>query len=174
MYKWVAIFSLLGFSAAALALDEDYPYAGIHPIAVGSAVLVNPSASFGFEGGGALLYAPDGAHDFFLGPRMSFLYAPSPGRFDWNVGIEGVLWFVNAVGVGVGADYIPASSIGGVGGMSVDTHFRYGPYLGLRMSHYQDNGALGVRAQIFYDTHYQVGLGLGLTLEWSGVPQIGT
>jgi|GEM_PF-2844443 len=155
---WVVLVPTL---AQALA-DEDRPYAGVHPLARISSLLLNPNNSLGFEGGGAVLFAPVPDRDFLVGPRASLLYAPTPNRLDFNLGLEGTLWFANAVGLGFAADLIP-----------VNTHFRYEPFLGLRISHSGAQGALGVRAQIFYDTQYQWGVGVGGTLEWSGVPQIG-
>ena len=162
-----AILFILLFAFAARADENvdpaDSPYVpfGPHPEVMLSGLFVNPGTSFAGELGGALHFAPLPDHSFFIGPRASFLYSPSLARTDLNLGVETLLWVANIVGFGAGVD------------LKTDGYWRYEPIIALHSMHLGESGAIGGRFRFFYDTHYQIGFGLGLTLQWSGIPQIG-
>jgi hypothetical protein len=138
---------------------------------MGSLVLVNPSA-VGGEGGASLLFAPIEGHPFMLGPKVTFLAAQGNGqtRLDLNTGIEGTVWLVNAIGPGLAFDVVAPSNISGQGS---SIHFRMEPNLAVRLLHARDSGAWAVRVGLPYDSGYQWGLQLGVTLQLSGLPKIG-
>jgi hypothetical protein len=88
-------------------------------------------------------------------------------RLDLNLGVDETLWLVNMFGPGMALDLVAPSTMGGEG---VSVHFRIEPNFAVRVKRLGDVGALAVRIGVPYDSHYQWGLQLGVTLQMKGVP----
>ncbi len=143
----------------------------------GSWVSVNPSL-LGAEFEGAYLFSPIEDHGFWIGPRFGVQFGGfSPlKRLDFHGGIEGVLWFVNAIGVGLGTDVVaPSFNYPGesLGVFTYPVHFRIDPFLALRIFRFDNDGAWAFRIGFPYDTLFQWGIQLGVSLQIGGIPKIG-
>jgi hypothetical protein len=87
---------------------------------------------------------------------------PEQSRTEFHLGLEGILWFVNAFGLGMESSIVGPS-----------WNYRWVPSLAVRVLHYRREGALAIRFGLPYDTAYQWGASIGLQIQFSGVPQIG-
>ena len=134
-----------------------------------SFVSVNPSA-LGGEFGVAALVEPFLGRQFWIGPKASLLVAggDSRTRLDLNLGIEGTLWFVNAIGPGLAVDVVAPSTITGE---NSSVHFRVEPNLAIRLLHYREYGAWALRFGVPYDSAYQWGIQAGVVLEFNGISE---
>jgi hypothetical protein len=103
---------------------------------------------------------------FWIGPRAGMLWEAGPvsNHFDFQVGGEGIVWFVNALGAGFGTDMILNDPI----------HFRMEPFLALRILRFHSAGAWALRASIPYDTLYHWGFQVGVSLQLNGIPRLGS
>ena len=168
---WILLLSL-GLSNLALAFDHEGPiYQGIDGEALVSGILAHPGTS-AVELGSAILFWPEPNRNFQFGPRIGLLFGNSDfgNRFDLNVGLETNLWLVNVAGPGIALDYVPLSFLGGT---STDAHYRVEAYLNLRFLHFKNTGAWALRLGTLWDTRYQWGAHLGLTLQLGGILNIG-
>ena len=137
--------------------------------AAASFVSVNPSA-LGGEFGVAALLEPFVGHPLWIGPKASLLVAGGDNRtrLDLNLGIEGTLWFVNAIGPGLAVDVVAPSTITGE---SSSVHLRVEPNLAIRLLHYREYGAWALRFGVPYDSAYQWGIQAGVVLEFNGISE---
>ncbi len=135
----------------------------------GSFVSVNPS-NYGAELGAAYLFAINSRHSFWVGPRVSSLWAGGSdfSRLDFQFGAEGILWFLNAFGLGLGVDLVAPSyrfQKSPSETLSQAIHVRFNPAFSVRFRRFQEDGAWSARFGILYDTMYQWGVQLGLSLQ---------
>ena len=110
------------------------------------------------ELGLAILSEPFVDHWIFLGPRLMGLTTP-----EFSMGAEATLWFVNAIGPGIAADYLFSSK-----------KVRLEGNLGLRVLHLGDDGALSLRFGFFHESQAELGLKGGITLQFSGISTVET
>jgi hypothetical protein len=104
----------------------------------------------------------------YIGPKLGVLLEgdqTSSSRLSLQAGGEGVLWFVNAIGLG--------ASMEAIGDFSRTTRFRLDPFVAVRLLRFQREGAWAVRVGVPYDTRYQWGVQVGVTLQPSGIPVFG-
>lgn len=129
---------------------------------IGSWVKVRPSLT-GYEAMAALHAQPFQGRWVRLGPRVGYLRASENGatRSEWNLGGEGLIWFLNAIGPGLALDWVlPSHS-----SLQASSSVRVEPFLALRIFGIGQEGALGVRMGALYDTAFQWGFRLGLSFE---------
>ncbi len=166
------IFQVLAFFFSSLAFAANPNFQLCDSVA-----LVHPSA-VGDELGVMALISPIPA--FQVGPRLSLLAAMGANqgvpvtRLDLNPGVEGTLWFVNAIGLGLGADLVLPSYVSPVsaGPGSGTIRFRVEPFLSTRILHFQEEGAWALRLGAVYDSFFGLGALLGISLQFSGVPGV--
>jgi hypothetical protein len=109
--------------------------------------------------------------DLFIGPKLGFLYASGSAqtRSDGHVGLEAILFSMNAIGVGFSADLIKSFS---VSPSSLDSNYdpalryRIEPHLTLRFKHLGEKGALALRLGLPYDTRYHLGVRVGIAIQF--------
>lgn len=154
-----------------LALTAN-TWASLSPQVTGYLVKTNPSL-YGAEVQFSLLMEPFQKKSFLFGPRVGVIgaYGSGQNRYDFQVGAEGTLWFVNALGAGLGLDFIPVSWMhtSAFGTQTRSPHLQINPYLSARLYRFQCSGAWAIRTGVIYDTLYQWGINLGMSLQFSGV-----
>jgi hypothetical protein len=167
LYRLV-LFVLIGFQPA-------QGWSAISPQMTGYLVKTNPSL-YGAEFQFSVLAEPFQKKSFLLGPRLGLIWAQGSdqSRIDFQIGAEGTLWFVNAIGAGMGIDLIPVSVTddSSSGSVTQPVHLQLNPYLSARIFRYRCSGAWAIRAGVIYDTLYQWGANLGVSLQLSGVSNV--
>jgi hypothetical protein len=132
------------------------------------------SSSYGAQLGASLQATPLQGHGLTAGPRLGVLAAGNSDgfRLDFSAGGEATLWFVNAIGPGFAFDVVAPSVTSST---QIDSHFHYRAesLLNVRVRHFRQTGALALRGSLFYDTQFKLGAGVGITLQFSGVPAAG-
>lgn len=115
----------------------------------------------------AILIPMNSNQSFLVGPRVGGQWTSqtSQNRFEIQWGGEGTLWMMNAFGLGFGVDWMPHSD---------QSHMQFNPSLSTRLLHFQEHGAWSARLGLIYDTQYHWGAQLGISLQFGGVPNVGT
>jgi hypothetical protein len=154
------------------AYEDAILGAGYHLQVMVSGAFANPSA-YGADFAAAALLRPLAGRGWFIGPRLGGLVATgsTTTRADLNSGIETALWFANAIAPGLAAEVAIPSYDSSGGGSS--PHFRFESLISARIQHYHHVGAWALRLGLNYDTFYRWGGTAGISLQFSGVPQIG-
>lgn len=129
--------------------------------------LVGSAQGFSGVAGGDLhatvLYPLNQNRSFLLGPRAGFIGLWGEGNSDatLQLGVEGTLWALNAIGVSLAVNWVPHSDGG---------EFQIQPTLAVRLAHFKETGAWAIRVGPLYDTLHHWGVQAGLGLQLSGVP----
>lgn len=161
--KWLLKISV-GFLLSSLCLGTVASAADMYPSTTASAILAR-NGKFGGELAAGLTFQPIEYRAFFLGPRLSYLFADFENgqtRNEWNIGMEGMLWFFNLIGPGFAIDYVAISS-------PLETRLRFEPFFSARLFRHQDYGAWAVRVGSLYDPEVGFQTRVGVSLQWSGV-----
>jgi hypothetical protein len=140
----------------------------------GSFVTVNPSSNGG-ELGAALLFEVSQNRSLWIGPRLGGMWVGGPveSRVDFQFGLDSYLWMMNAIGLGLEVSAIDPSRVyanADMGGFNNSVHYRINPHLSLRFLHFQKEGAWAFKLGVPYDSLYQWGFQVGVSLQLSGVP----
>ncbi|MBI2712452.1 MAG: hypothetical protein HYX41_06315 [Bdellovibrio sp.] len=127
-------------------------------------------AGFSGEWGFSRLFGVGDEPRFFLGPRFAMLYN-SQGNYDFffPVGVQGEIWAVNAVGMGLRAEVVIPYFVG-----QLPLSFRVTPMVTARFLHLGEAGALGFHFAVPYDSQKKWYVQLGLTLQLDGVSNTGS
>jgi hypothetical protein len=153
-------------SGPARAESDEFPSqddVGIHPLI--EAGYFRKSDEFsGAAFGLAAVGEPFRDRWIFAGPRLTATVR-SGSRWDFAAGGEATVWVMNALGPGVGIDWVALRSIDG------ENHpaFRLEPNLSVRVKRVGDKGAVALRVSGVYDSACKWALLLGLTLQLGGV-----
>lgn len=145
-----------------------------HLQALGTFVIANPN-SHGADVSLAALFSPLKTSAFVVGPRVGWLgLGGEAGRSDLNVGVDASLWFVNAIGAGMQVDWVAASTRTIPAPDGEYARLRFQPYFSARILRFQEEGAWALRIAPVYDSYYKWGLQVGVTLQFSGIPNVAT
>jgi hypothetical protein len=166
-------FALVGASAGAEEWKPTDPATLATPYLAlrGSAVSGNVTTTRQWGAGADLSVTAQwpvaGIYGVTVGPRVGGLAAWGSGvsRSEFDFGIEPNAWILNALNSGVSFDVVvPVSPA------DVPTHFRYGPHFAARFKRVGEQGALGGRFALLYDTQYKLQIHIGFQWEITGVP----
>jgi hypothetical protein len=140
----------------------------------GSLVSVRPSL-LGGEFYGTVLVRPTPTRNLLVGPRIGVMWAggSTDSRLEVRWGVEGTLWGLNAIGLGLGIDAVAPSfshSKLNESTTSESIHFRLNPFLSTRFLRFGSEGAWAFRLGAAYDALFQWGAQVGVSVQLGGVP----
>lgn len=130
--------------------------------------VANMNSSLGLEAGGSLLVTPIDERGVWVGPKVTLTTISFENSYqtDLSGGIQGIIWLANAVGPGLEVSYVVPRA-------ERSSHFRIEPSFSVRLSRFREEGAWALRLALPYDTLYRWGMAAGVSLQLSGVPNIG-
>jgi hypothetical protein len=117
----------------------------------------------------AAVTAPASKYNWVVGPRIGTLWTGSSigSRVDVNVGAETTLWFLNEFGPGAAFDLVvPANQPADAPKLTWPFHSRAELYLGTRLFHLGETGAMSVRFGAIYNSDYRWSGRIGVVFEW--------
>jgi hypothetical protein len=175
---WIILFGLLAsIERSLLAADESVsPYSSIHGQLTAS-LTNSPVSTLGGQFEAAGLFRPFSSKpNMTFGPRAGVLWMgnTAPYPVDLQIGAEGTLWVMNKVGIGLGSDLMIPQGLNSLEDKTrQSTHYRFGPYLAIRLQPFRKEGAWAIRMGMPYDTRSQWGIQAGVSLQLNGVQRLG-
>ena len=140
-------------------------HASFTPEVLGSGLSQGPKK--GGELGFAYIAEPLSDRWIYAGPRVMATYlresSSNYSKLNLAVGGEATIWLVNAIGPGLAIDYLIN-----------DQRVRIESNLGIRFLHLGEDSAMALRMGLFHDPHDELGLKLGITLQFGGVSSLDT
>lgn len=104
-----------------------------------------------------------------LGGQRSWSTASPVGFLNATLGLEAQLWLVNVAGPGLAIDWVLPLNAEEARASDSLQRFRVESFMGVRVKRLGDWGALGLRAGMYYDRLWGLGLKAGLSLALGGV-----
>ena len=152
--------------------------AAIQSVQVSASYLSMAPRLSGAEAATTFFFRGKREKSFFLGPKIGayLVQGPSDQQSAFLWGLESVVWFVNAVGLGSSFEVMAPHWRAPASYNAQDSQLirlRINPYLAFRFARLNQNGAWAVRIGIPYDTVQKWGFQVGLSLQFSGVPRVG-